>query len=124
MIEALILAALLAGAEPGDVTPPDAAPPAPTTTQTPANSGRAPDENVTVTPDTDNVRHCRRAPPEVGTMIGRRICSTPREDRERAERDQAQLDRVQSLQNRMTIDDDQRDLRVNRNAGQTIGRGN
>lgn len=67
--------------------PPDATAPAAT-----------PNDDVTVeAPNVDRVR-CRRAEPGVGSIIGRRICSSIRQDRERTERDQQQLQQMQDRQ--------------------------
>lgn len=81
--------------------PPTETPPA--TQQTPPDNATPPDENVTVeAPNQDRIR-CRRAEPGVGSIIGRRICSTPRQDRERQERDAQQLDTFQRRQTGVCI---------------------
>ena len=85
----------------------DAPAPAPeqqATEQTPPDTtATTEEENVTVeAPDQDRVR-CRRAEPGVGSIIGRRICSTPRQDRERQEHDAQQLDTYQRRQTGVCI---------------------
>lgn len=74
-------------AAPADPAPAEAAPPA---DATPAPAPAA-------TNDANRVR-CHRGPPEVGSIMGRRICSTRTQDRERARQDAEQLQRMQREQ--------------------------
>ena len=115
MLEGLILGVFLMTAEqaaapagPVDTTstaaaaettapPADAAPvdPAPTETAAAPPAEVAPTQPAT---DDGNRVRCHRGPPEVGSIMGRRICTTRNQDRERARRDAEQLERMQRQQ--------------------------
>jgi hypothetical protein len=85
-----------ASADPAAADP--AAPASAPTTETPAPPADAAPAQATSTEDNHHRVRCRRGPPEIGSIMGRRICSSQSQDDERAQRDAAELRRMQQMQ--------------------------
>lgn len=122
MLEGLILGVFLMTAQ--QAAPPPAAPAdlqtsssaagdpaasdsasAPATTDTPADAApvEQPAPAATTNTNEENRVRCHRGPPEIGSIMGRRICSTRAQDRQRAEHDGDRLNQMQNMQNNNTM---------------------
>lgn len=120
MLEGLILGVFLMTAQ--QAAPPPAAPadlqtsssaaadPATADAAAPADSAApadaAPVEQpapAAATPTNDNRVRCHRGPPEIGSIMGRRICTTAAQDRQRAQQDADRLNNMQNTQNNNSI---------------------
>jgi hypothetical protein len=95
MLQAVTIALfLLAGADPQ--TPADTQPAATPPAQTQPAEQTTPTPTTTTAANDDNEVHCHTVR-ATGTLIGRRVCATRRQERERAEHDRQA---VEDMQNR------------------------